>query len=427
MKLLALDSSALVASVAIATEEKVLAEYTVNFKKTHSQTLLPMLDELVKLTELSLEEVDAIAVAGGPGSFTGLRIGAATAKGLGLALDRPVIPVPTLEGMAFQLYGSDKLICPMMDARRNQVYAGAYEFIKKEEGIEVSPEGVSLCTASPTGDGIMVSPEGASFRMNCVLEQSALGIGELLEKLKEQGREVVFLGDGVPVQKEYIRKNCPVPFSFAPPHLAYQSAGALAMRAFELYRDGKAEPAADFKPVYLRASQAERERNLRMEERAAMLANPESRQEETQVMYRRMEKMDVEAVADIEAECFSEPWSRKQIAEAMERPEYLYAVAEKEGNVVGYCAILQVAGEGQITNVAVTGKCRGLHIGRELVKRAISFSRKKGNQEFTLEVRKGNEAAIALYHSLGFTEDGIRKDFYRKPVEDALLMRLKAE
>lgn len=408
MKLLALDSSALVASVAIATEEKVLAEYTVNFKKTHSQTLLPMLDELVKLTELSLEEVDAIAVAGGPGSFTGLRIGAATAKGLGLALDRPVIPVPTLEGMAFQLYGSDKLICPMMDARRNQVYAGAYEFIKKEEGIEVSPE-------------------GASFWMNCVLEQSALGIGELLEKLKEQGREVVFLGDGVPVQKEYIRKNCPVPFSFAPPHLAYQSAGALAMRAFELYRDGKAEPAADFKPVYLRASQAERERNLRMEERAAMLANPESRQEETQVMYRWMEKMDVEAVADIEAECFSEPWSRKQIAEAMERPEYLYAVAEKEGNVVGYCAILQVAGEGQITNVAVTGKCRGLHIGRELVKRAISFSRKKGNQEFTLEVRKGNEAAIALYHSLGFTEDGIRKDFYRKPVEDALLMRLKAE
>lgn len=408
MKLLALDSSALVASVAIATEEKVLAEYTVNFKKTHSQTLLPMLDELVKLTELSLEEVDAIAVAEGPGSFTGLRIGAATAKGLGLALDRPVIPVPTLEGMAFQLYGSDKLICPMMDARRNQVYAGAYEFTKKK-------------------DGIMESLKGNSFHMNCVLEQSALGIGELLEKLKEQGREVVFLGDGVPVQKEYIRKNCPVPFSLAPPHLAYQSAGALAMRAFELYKAGKAEPAADFKPVYLRASQAERERNLRMEERAAMLANPESRQEETQVMYRRMEKMDVEAVAAVEAECFSEPWSRKQIEEAMERPEYLYAVAEKEGSVVGYCAILQVAGEGQITNVAVTRECRGLHIGRELVKRAISFSRKKGNQEFTLEVRKGNEAAIALYHSLGFTEDGIRKDFYRKPVEDALLMRLKAE
>lgn len=101
MKILAFDSSGLVASVAVLEEERMIAEYTVNYKKTHSQTLLPMLDEVVKMTELDLNEIDAIAVAAGPGSFTGLRIGSATAKGLGLALDKPLVSVPTLEGIAF--------------------------------------------------------------------------------------------------------------------------------------------------------------------------------------------------------------------------------------------------------------------------------------------------------------------------------------
>ena len=124
MKLLAIDSSGLVASVAVATEDALLAEYTINYKKTHSQTLLPMLAEIVRMVEADMSEIDAIAVAAGPGSFTGLRIGSATAKGLGLALDKPIVPVPTLEGLAYNLSGTDRLICPMMDARRNQVYTG---------------------------------------------------------------------------------------------------------------------------------------------------------------------------------------------------------------------------------------------------------------------------------------------------------------
>ena len=132
MRILALDSSGLVASVAVVedgmTDDQVIAEYTVNYKKTHSQTLLPMLDEIVKMTELDLNSVDAIAVAAGPGSFTGLRIGSATAKGLGLALDKPLIHIPTLEGLAYNLCGSSDIVCPIMDARRGQVYTGIYEF-----------------------------------------------------------------------------------------------------------------------------------------------------------------------------------------------------------------------------------------------------------------------------------------------------------
>ncbi len=129
MKVLGLDSSGLVASVAVVEDDNLLAEYTVNYKKTHSQTLLPMLDQIVTMIELDLNTIDAIAVAGGPGSFTGLRIGSATAKGLGFALGKPLIQIPTVDGLAYNLCGSHNLICPLMDARRNQTYTGLYMFV----------------------------------------------------------------------------------------------------------------------------------------------------------------------------------------------------------------------------------------------------------------------------------------------------------
>lgn len=112
MKILALDSSGLTASVAVIEDENLMGEYTMNYKKTHSQTLLPMLDELAKMIELDLQSIDAIAVAGGPGSFTGLRIGSATAKGLGLALDKPIIHVPTVDGLGIQSLGTSEFSLP---------------------------------------------------------------------------------------------------------------------------------------------------------------------------------------------------------------------------------------------------------------------------------------------------------------------------
>jgi len=228
MKILALDSSGLVASVAIVTEEAVLAEYTVNFKKTHSQTLLPMLDEIVRMIELDLSQVEAIAVTSGPGSFTGLRIGSATAKGLGLALKKPIIAVPTLDGLAYNLYGTDKLICPMMDARRNQVYTGIYEFKGNE--------------------------------LTSVLPQSAIEVQELLDKINELGREVIYLGDGTAIYKEIIEQQTRVKYEFAPVHMNRQRAGAIGALALIYYKNNKIESATDHEPIYLRLSQAERER-----------------------------------------------------------------------------------------------------------------------------------------------------------------------
>lgn len=228
MRILALDSSGLVASVAIMEEEQTIAEYTVNYKKTHSQTLLPMLDEIVKMTEMDLNTIDAIAIAGGPGSFTGLRIGSATAKGLGLALEKPLIHVPTLEGLACNLYGCSSLICPIMDARRNQVYTGVYRL----------------------GEG----------EFQVVKEQMAIDVAVLAEQLNALGEAVTFLGDGVPVYREQLEEKLTVPFTFAPANMNRQRAASVGLRGFQYYREGRIETAAEHQPDYLRVSQAERER-----------------------------------------------------------------------------------------------------------------------------------------------------------------------
>ena len=130
MKIVAIESSGLVASVALWADGCLMGEFTTNFKKTHSQTLLPMLDQLIKTLGVPLDTCDALAVSAGPGSFTGLRIGSATAKGISLALGLPIIEVPTVDGIAYNLFGTDRLICPLMDAKRQQVYTGLYTFTK---------------------------------------------------------------------------------------------------------------------------------------------------------------------------------------------------------------------------------------------------------------------------------------------------------
>lgn len=238
MRILALDSSGLVASVAVVeegqTENQTVAEYTVNYKKTHSQTLLPMLDEVSKMIELDMESIDAIAVAAGPGSFTGLRIGSATAKGLGLALKKPLIHIPTLEGLAYNLCGVDGIVCPIMDARRGQVYTGIYTF---------------------EGDKLVV-----------LEDQMAVSIEELAEKLGGYDRKVTFLGDGVPVFKEVLTERLMAgkEIAFAPANMNRQRGASVGTLAIQYYRDGKTESAAEHQPDYLRVSQAERERKERL-------------------------------------------------------------------------------------------------------------------------------------------------------------------
>lgn len=233
MKILGIDSSSLVASVAIVEDDVLIAEYTVNYKKTHSQTLLPMIDEAAKMVELDLHTVDAVAVSGGPGSFTGLRIGAATAKGLGLALHKPLIHVPTLDAMAFNLWGSDRLLCPMMDAKREQVYTGLY-----------------YCRSG----------------LKTVKAQCAMEVDRLIEELNEKGSQVLLSGDGVPVYRQKLKEGLKVPYEFAPAHMSRQRGAAVAALGGEYFKRGNVVSAAEFRPDYLRKSQAERERETSIRE-----------------------------------------------------------------------------------------------------------------------------------------------------------------
>lgn len=230
MRILGIESSSLVASVAIVEDEVTMAEYTANFKKTHSQTLLPMIDSMVELLGIELSTMDAIAVSGGPGSFTGLRIGSATAKGLGLALNKPLIHVPTLDATAYNLYGAGALICPIMDARRNQVYTGIYRFEKEFETVH---------------------------------GQDVMDMGNLIHILNGLGEPVILLGDGVPVYEKQIEKNMSAPFRFAPAHANRQRAAAVAALGAVYFKEGKVETADEHGPDYLRKSQAEREREAR--------------------------------------------------------------------------------------------------------------------------------------------------------------------
>lgn len=241
MKILGIESASMTASVALVADGITMGEYTVDFKKTHSQTLLPMIHEMVGMLEFDLNDLDGIAVSGGPGSFTGLRIGSATAKGLGLALDKPLIHVPTLDAMAYGLYGASSLLCPMMDARRNQVYTGLY-YCKDE--------------------------------LEVVWEACAMDRGILTERLRERGEPVIFLGDGTQGYEESIRKQMGPLCQFAPAHLNRQRAAVVAALGVVYFAAGKIQTAMEHVPDYLRKAQAEREleearRQGRMRELAA--------------------------------------------------------------------------------------------------------------------------------------------------------------
>lgn len=224
MKILGIDTSSDVASVALAEDNKLIAEYTLNFKKTHSERLMPMIETMLMSCGHKIEDVDAFAVAVGPGSFTGLRIGIATAKGLAHACNKPVVPVGTLEALAYNLPHCEHLIVPIMDARRDQVYTATY--IWDEDGFREIEE-----------------PRAVS------IEECVEDCGNFVD--------VVFVGDGVPVHKDYI-------ISKLGDHAKFSTAGNTLQRGSSvaelgiLHYDNKVQ-CYDVEPLYLRKSQAERE------------------------------------------------------------------------------------------------------------------------------------------------------------------------
>ena len=222
MKILALDSTAVTAAVALCDGEKLVASYTLNNMNTHSETLLPMIESTLKLSGWTTGDIELFACSAGPGSFTGVRIGAATIKGLAFAKDVPCIGVSTLEALAYNLKFCDGIVCPLMNARRGQVYNALFE------------GGERLC------------------------EDRAISAEELAKSLENETKNIWFCGDGVDLIKPFVEgKNNA---KFAPETLLYPSGYSVAMVALKAYENGVSTTAEELAPTYLRMPQAERER-----------------------------------------------------------------------------------------------------------------------------------------------------------------------
>ena len=227
MKILALESSAAACSAALCEDETLVAQFFQNNGLTHSVTLLPMADDLLRRCGVTLEQVDVIAVAAGPGSFTGLRIGVAAAKGLAWPGNKPCAACSTLESMAWGLAHTGLEICAVMDARRQQVYNARFRGL---------------------GDGLeRLAPD------------RAIGLDTLAEELKKSGKPQILVGDGAVLCYTALRDQG-LDLRLAPPHLRQQSAWGVARCALELARRGELTDAAGLTPSYHRLSQAERER-----------------------------------------------------------------------------------------------------------------------------------------------------------------------
>lgn len=221
MNILAIDTSALTATAAVLADDTLLGEVSTTTRLTHSQSIMPMIDELLEKVSLDISEIDLFACSQGPGSFTGLRIGIGTVKGLAYGLEKKVVGVSTLEALAHNIAFTDCIISPIMDARRGQVYNALYKY--------------------------------NNGRLECKTEPRALSVEELCSELTEK---TVFVGDGVKVHREKISTLLGDKVLFAPPQHCLQRAGSVAYAAL----NKEAIDAAELTAVYLRKPQAERER-----------------------------------------------------------------------------------------------------------------------------------------------------------------------
>jgi len=227
MKILALESSAVACSACLTEDDFLIAQSYENSGLTHSVTLLPMAEELLKRVGVALKDIDVFAVAAGPGSFTGVRIGVSACKGLAWALEKPCAKVSTLEAMAWNVSALKGRLCPVMDARRSQVYNALF-----------SSDGETVTRLTP---------------------DRAISLEELAEEIKNAGEEQILVGDGAELCYNYLN-GLELPVRMVPPDLRYQSAWGVARAALDLAKAGKLISAAELVPEYHRLSQAERER-----------------------------------------------------------------------------------------------------------------------------------------------------------------------
>lgn len=249
MNILSIDSSSKVATAALIKDDRLLGEITLNDKKEHSVILMAIIENLLSVNNLTIDDIDGYVVSKGPGSFTGLRIGMATIKGISFGSGKPYVSISSLDALALSVSNFDGIICPIMDALRDSVYTALYK------GHSASAGSSSETKAINTNSGLPVTLEK-------LLDYSALYLNELIEILKKEKEKVIFIGDGVDKYKDYLIKNCPNCY-FPPNHLNLVRASSLGELGSLLLKNGDFDD-PNSTPFYLKKSQAEREYEQRM-------------------------------------------------------------------------------------------------------------------------------------------------------------------
>lgn len=236
MLIFSIDTCSMSSSASVLGDERMIAQFSVNHKKTHSERIMPQIGNMLEAADISIDDIDAFAAAVGPGSFTGVRIGVATAKALAQARNKPCIAVSALEALATGVVTFDGIISPILDARRNQVYNALFECDGKE--------------------------------LKRLTSDRALPLEELIAELKSTDKNIIFTGDGVPVFKDLIKEALGDKAFFAPLPLMFNQAANVALVAQEKLKKGETVTYEKLVPEYVRLSQAEQEKLRREKDNA---------------------------------------------------------------------------------------------------------------------------------------------------------------
>ncbi|MFV0440683.1 MAG: tRNA (adenosine(37)-N6)-threonylcarbamoyltransferase complex dimerization subunit type 1 TsaB [Lachnospirales bacterium] len=362
MKTLCIDTTSLVASVGIIEDKKILSEFTINCIRNHSKTLMVLIEDMFKIIDMELKDIDNIAVTNGPGSFTGQRVGVATAMALASAIQKDVLPINTLDLLKENARDFVGIVIPIIDARRSEVYFSIYE-------------------------------KGEKLR-NYDLKH----IDEVLALCKSYDKEVIFTGDGVLLHKEKIESDG---YKVASNNNYFQRVSSMS----ELIEKSQPVRYDEVELFYLKQTEAERVYNLK------------------NVKIVEFDIKYLDEILEIEKKSFAQPWTRGMFEDEAKNSMANFFIALIDEKVVGYISSRYIINEGHITNVAICDKYRRQGIGKKLITYLVDYYKEQICIGLTLEVNKNNEGAIKTYESLGFVLEGERKNYYENG-EDAYIMWL---
>lgn len=366
MKILAFDCSSKTLTAAIGEDEKVLAVDFEDENRNHAPYLMPMIHECLEKANLKMKDMDLLGVTVGPGSFTGLRIGIATVRGFSDLLDLPVVPISSLDALAENYRHDRGILVPMLDARKNQVYAAVYDN-RKGEMKKILPE-------TP------ISP----------LDELSLALSSY--------DDILFFGDAVPGWKERIEE-------FYGDRCRFGEDSQNGIRGEALLRiTARADQSLyskDVMPMYLRGVDA--------------------KAKFTNYIIDEMKTEDIEDLVALDKTAFPRPWTENMFRNELRNEQAHYWVLRTEGRITGYGGFWSVVGECHITNIAVHKDFRHVGQGRAMLEHLIAMAKLYGAHAITLEVRPSNTVALSLYQDHGFVTEGRRKHYYEDG-EDALIM-----